>query len=72
MSRYTHFCMDIRRALKQRNLKGMLTDEGRELSDAEVRDTLIEALRAGKDYYAGCDNMTPDGRCAGHDEDATP
>ena len=29
---------------------------------------LVEAQREGKTFYAGCENMAEDGKCAGHDD----
>lgn len=64
-----HVGISIKGALRQKNLKGLLADGGRELSDDEVRNVLIDDLRAGHDTFVGCDNRNADGSCAGHPGD---
>ena len=67
-----HVSLDIEGALKRNEstLDGVLTIDGRELSGDEVKAFLIDQRRQhGYKYYAGCDNMTPEGRCAGHDNE---
>lgn len=62
-----HISVDIRGALQRKKLAGLLVDDdGREMSDREVRDFLIDELRKGHDAFCGCDNRASDGRCAGH------
>jgi hypothetical protein len=70
MTKY-HLGVNIRGALKQRNVKGLLSDNGRELSDSDVRDVLLDDFRKGHESFVGdiCDNRDPNGNCAGHPDD---
>lgn len=69
VKRSFHVSVDIRGALKRKNLAGLLiSDSGTRLSDDEVREELIADLRAGHDVFCGCDNRAPNGACAGHEE----
>ena len=68
----THMAIHIEGALARRNLNGLLTDNGRDLNDAEVRKVLLDAKSNGWRVFVGdhCDNKRPDGGCAGHPETA--
>lgn len=62
-----HLGLHIKSSLRQSDLTGMLAEDGRELSDDEVRDVLLADYRAGHEIFVGCDNRRPDGGCAGHE-----
>lgn len=64
MTKNYHLGVNIAGALKRRNLNGMLSDGGRELSDAEVRATLRADAAKGYTVFCGCDNRREDGGCA--------
>jgi hypothetical protein len=66
----THMSIHIDGALARRNLKGLLTNDQGEMSDADVRAVLLRAKSAGYRVFIGdsCDNKRPDGGCAGHPE----
>lgn len=62
-----HCCLNIEGALKQRSLRHFLEQDGKPLSDKEVRSFLSERQAQGKKYFTGCDNETEEGRCGGHE-----
>jgi hypothetical protein len=66
----THLSINIDGALARRNLKGLLTNDQGDMSDADVRAALLRAKGAGWRVFVGdsCDNKRPDGGCAGHPE----
>lgn len=66
-----HICISIDGALRtpKGDLEGVLSDEDKEYSDAEVRAFLTEKKAEGFTVWAGCDNMDETGRCQGHPDE---
>lgn len=54
--------------LPDRELRGMLVSQGRELTPDEARQVMIDALRKGYDVLPMCDHHDEKGHCLGHDE----
>lgn len=59
-----HICVPIRRALEELKKGNNLLN----CTPSKALKELTDAENEGKTYYAGCDNMTSEGRCAGHQE----
>jgi len=76
MRKTIHMCIDIEGALANakrhgtKYLDGMLKgDDGHHLTGESVARFLIKYRNeTGKAYFCNCDNQTPEGRCAGHEE----
>ena len=69
MKKMSHFCMSIDGALRNESVEGFIADDGRELSDTEVRAVLNYFKAQGFKYFVGdvCDRLSPEGRCLGHE-----
>ena len=67
-----HICIEIKSALSwpDKKLDGFLSDteSKRPLSADECRSFLRSQLEKGHEYFSGCDNIKPDGSCAGHSQ----
>ena len=67
----THVCIKLDK-LQEIYLKNPKTDfmiddaTHRPLTDLEVFVMVREEKAKGYTYFCGCDNRTPEGRCAGH------
>ena len=48
-----------------------LEQEGVALSPGAVLQRVADQRRQGRTYWPPCDNITPDGRCAGHERGRT-
>lgn len=66
--RTMHMSANVEGALRNRSFSGLISDDGRELSEAEAEAQLRELQRHGVRLIAanGCDNFDPETGCRGH------
>lgn len=61
-----HLCVEVDEAMLMLRDAGPMAVPLFDCSRSEAMRDLVAAQKAGKKYHAGCDNETPEGRCAGH------
>ena len=67
MTKKFHVCVDIEGALKQRSLTYFDDDNGKPMTTKAAKQFLRMELQKGKKYFCGCDNVSAEGRCLGHE-----